>query len=186
MSRPIPGDYVFDKSSFLPSEIRCTAKRVCGRSLNMILCQLASIECLAETFKDGCERTMAQLAYPVYDADNHLYETADAFLRRHLPKAFAKDFYFVEVKGRTKLVIGGELSEYIPNPTFEVVAAPGTHERWYRANPDGLTLRQMTGTPLRPPPEWRSGEGRLKVMDQQGIHAALVFPTTASVIEGAA
>lgn len=126
---------------------------------------------------------MPSLPYPVYDADNHLYETPDAFLR-YLPKEFERDFYFVEVKGRTKLVINGMLSEYIPNPTFSVVAAPGTHERWYRAeNPEGLTLREMSGEPLRPPPEWRTGGARLKVMDQQGIHAALVFPTLASVIE---
>lgn len=126
---------------------------------------------------------MAALPYPVYDADHHLYEPSDAFLR-HLPKAFAKEFYFVQVNGRTKLVINGHLSEYIPNPTFEVVAAPGVHEQWYRANnPQGLTMREMTGKPIRPPAEWRSGDGRIKVLNEQGIHAALVFPTLASVIE---
>ncbi|MAT51140.1 MAG: amidohydrolase [Porticoccaceae bacterium] len=126
---------------------------------------------------------MSVLPYPVYDADNHLYEPEEAFLR-HLPKKYHKDFLFVDVKGRKKLVIGGMLSEYIPNPTFEVVAGPGTHEKWYRAdNPEGLTLREMTGEVVRPPREWRTGDGRLAVMDQQGIHAALVFPTLASVIE---
>lgn len=124
-----------------------------------------------------------QLPYPVYDADNHLYEPEEAFLR-HLPKKFEKDFLFVDINGRKKLVIGGMLSEYIPNPTFEVVAGPGTHEKWYRAqNPEGLSLREMTGQVVRPPPEWRSGEGRIAIMDRQGIHAALVFPTLASVIE---
>jgi predicted TIM-barrel fold metal-dependent hydrolase len=126
---------------------------------------------------------MPALPYDVYDADHHLYEPAEAFLR-HLPERFAGDFYFADVKGRAKLVIAGHLSDYIPNPTFEVVAGPGTHEKWYRAdNPEGLTMRQMAGKALRPPPEWRSGDGRLQVMDQQGIHAALVFPTLASVIE---
>ena len=126
---------------------------------------------------------MDKLPYDVYDADHHLYEPEEAFLR-HLPAQFAGDFFFVDVKGRAKLVIGGQLSEYIPNPTFAVVAGPGTHEKWYRAdNAEGLTMRQMAGKPLRPPPEWRSGDGRLQVMDQQGIHAALVFPTLASVIE---
>ena len=60
---------------------------------------------------------MSSLPFPVYDADNHYYEPEEAFLR-HLPAKFQKDFYFVEVKGRKKLVIGGMLSEYIPNPTF--------------------------------------------------------------------
>jgi predicted TIM-barrel fold metal-dependent hydrolase len=125
----------------------------------------------------------ASLSFPVYDADNHLYEPEDAFLR-HLPERFKSDFYFVELKGRKKLVIGGMLSEYIPNPTFEVVAAPGVHEKWFRAtNTEGLSLREMTGKPIRQPPEWRSGDGRLALLDKQGLHAALVFPTLASVIE---
>jgi predicted TIM-barrel fold metal-dependent hydrolase len=126
---------------------------------------------------------VASLPYPVYDADNHLYEPKEAFLR-YLPEKYQRDFYFVEANGRTKVVVGGGLSEYIPNPTFEVVAAPGTHEKWYRAqNTEGLTMRELSGKPIRPPAEWRSGEGRLKVLDQQGIHAALIFPTLASVIE---
>jgi predicted TIM-barrel fold metal-dependent hydrolase len=126
---------------------------------------------------------MPILPYDVYDADNHLYEPPEAFLR-HLPKAFAKEFYFAEVKNRTKLVINGQLSEYIPNPTFEVVAPPGVFETWYRAeNREGLTMREMSGAPIAPRPEWRTGEGRIEALDQQGIHAALVFPTLASVIE---
>lgn len=126
---------------------------------------------------------MPTLPYDVYDADNHLYEPAEAFLR-HLPKAFEREFYFAEVNGRTKLVINGQLSEYIPNPTFEVVAAPGVHEKWYRAqNTQGLTMREMSGKPLRPPEEWRVREGRLQMLDQQGIHATLLFATLASVVE---
>lgn len=126
---------------------------------------------------------MPGLPFDVYDADNHLYEPAEAFVR-HLPKAYQREFYFAEVKGRTKLVINGQLSEYIPNPTFEVVAAPGVHETWYRAeNTQGLSMRDLSGTPIRPPQEWRSGEGRLSVLGRQGIHAALVFPTLASAVE---
>ena len=126
---------------------------------------------------------MHPLPFKVYDADTHLYEPEEAFIR-HLPEQFQRDFYFVELKGRKKLVIGGMLSEYIPNPTFEVVAAPGAYEKWYRAeNHEGLTLRQLTGKPIRQPPEWKMGEQRLQLLDQQGLHAALVFPTLASVIE---
>jgi predicted TIM-barrel fold metal-dependent hydrolase len=121
--------------------------------------------------------------FKVYDADNHLYEPQEAFLR-HLPDKFKKDFYFVDVNGRKKLVIGGLVSEWIPNPTFEVVAAPGAHEKMFRAeNKEGLSLREMTGKPIRPPPEWRTGDGRIAVLDRQGVHATLVFPTLASAIE---
>ena len=72
------------------------------------------------------------LGYPVYDADNHLYEPEEA-MTSHLPKKWQKEFQYVEVRGRKKLAIGGQISDYIPNPTFEVLAAPGSHELWYRA-----------------------------------------------------
>src|SRR4051794_14359316 len=94
-------------------------------------------------FRHAKERFMSTLPYPVYDADHHLYEPEEAFTR-HLPREFAEDFYFVKKGNRTKLVINGMLSEYIPNPTFEVVAGPGTHEKWFRAdNPEGLSRRDM-------------------------------------------
>ena len=77
---------------------------------------------------------MPVLPFDVYDADNHLYEPAEAFLR-HLPKAYQREFYFAEVKGRTKLVINGQLSEYIPNPTFEAVASfPAARDRHVRGH----------------------------------------------------
>ena len=126
----------------------------------------------------------AAFNYPIYDADNHLYEPPEAFLR-HLPKQFKRDFRYVEIEGRTKLLVDGILSEYIPNPTFEVVAAPGSHESYYRAkNPEGKSLREITGTPLKPVPDaFFHPKDRLKIMDEQGVHAVTIFPTLASVVE---
>jgi hypothetical protein len=69
---------------------------------------------------------MAKLDFPVFDADNHLYETEDAFTR-HLPSAHKNLFRFAEIGGRKKLVVRDRLTEFIPNPTFEVVARPGAH-----------------------------------------------------------
>ena len=75
--------------------------------------------------------------FPVYDADNHLYETEDAFTR-HLPAAHRHLFRFVEIGGRKKLVVRDTITEFIPNPTFEVVARPGAHMAFYAAdNPRG-------------------------------------------------
>jgi predicted TIM-barrel fold metal-dependent hydrolase len=125
-----------------------------------------------------------KLPYPVYDADGHLYETKETF-RRHLPKKFHKDFQYVQIDGRTKLAINGHISEYIPNPSFDVVAAPGRHETWYRGqNKEGLTLRELTGDALAAQPEFSEPESRLALLDEQGVHAQLIFPTLASVIEG--
>ncbi|MES2025588.1 MAG: amidohydrolase family protein [Pseudomonadota bacterium] len=126
---------------------------------------------------------MTAVTYPIYDADRHFYEPPEAFLR-HLPKKYQKEFQYVEVNGRTKLAVGGVLSDYIPNPTFEIVAAPGSHEKWYRGqNPEGLSLREITGKPIASQAAFNNGAAHIKVMDEQKIHAGLFLPTLASVIE---
>jgi predicted TIM-barrel fold metal-dependent hydrolase len=68
---------------------------------------------------------------PVFDADNHLYESPEAFTR-HLPARYRNAVQYVNVNGRTKIAVAGRISEYIPNPTFEVVARPGAQEEYYR------------------------------------------------------
>src|ERR1039458_4863229 len=68
---------------------------------------------------------------PVFDADNHLYETRDS-LTKFLPDRYRGVIDYVDVRGRTKIVVRGQISEYIPNPTFEVVARPGAQEDYYR------------------------------------------------------
>ena len=121
--------------------------------------------------------------FAVYDADNHLYETEDAFTR-HLPARHADLFRFVEIKGRKKLVVRDRITEFIPNPTFEVVARPGAHMAYYAgANAEGKTLRELTGEPMRSIPAFRHPAPRLELLDQQGIYATLMFPTLASLVE---
>ena len=63
------------------------------------------------------------LGFPIFDADNHMYETQEA-LTKFLPEAYAKAIEYIDIKGRTKIVVRGTISEYIPNPTFSVVAGP--------------------------------------------------------------
>ena len=126
---------------------------------------------------------MSDIDYPIYDADNHFYEPEEA-LTTYLPKKFAKDFRYVEVNGRKKLVINGRLSEYIPNPTFEVIARPGAHEPWFRAtNTEGKTLRELTDKPIKCLDAYRRPEPRVKLMDEQGLATAMMFPTLASTVE---
>jgi predicted TIM-barrel fold metal-dependent hydrolase len=126
---------------------------------------------------------MKQLDFAVFDADNHLYETEDA-LTRHLPPQHANLFRFVEMGGRKKLVVRDRLTEFIPNPTFEVVASPGSHMAFYSGtNDEGRTLRELTGKPIRCLPAFREPGPRVELLDEQGVHASLMFPTLASLIE---
>ncbi len=121
--------------------------------------------------------------FPVFDADNHLYETEDA-LTRHLPSEHKDLFRFVELNGRKKLVVRSTLTDFIPNPSFEVVARPGAHMDYYAGNnPQGKSMREMTGEPMRSIPAFREPAARLELLDEQGIYACLIFPTLASLVE---
>src|SRR5580700_11384386 len=120
---------------------------------------------------------------PVFDADNHLYETRDS-LTKFLPDRYRNAVDYVDVRGRTKIVVRGRISEYIPNPTFEVVARPGAQEDYFRrGNPEGKTRREIFGEPMRAIPAFREPAPRVELMDEQGIDRALMFPTLASLIE---
>jgi predicted TIM-barrel fold metal-dependent hydrolase len=121
--------------------------------------------------------------YPLFDADNHLNETEDA-LTRYLPKQYASAIQYVQVKGRTKIAIRGQISDYIPNPTFEVVARPGAWEDYFReGNPEGKSHRELFGEPMRSIPAFREPAPRLALMDDLGIQQTLMFPTLASLVE---
>jgi predicted TIM-barrel fold metal-dependent hydrolase len=119
----------------------------------------------------------------VFDADNHLYETQDAFTR-HLPDKYRHAIDYVDVRGRTKIVVRGKISDYIPNPTFEVVARPGAQEAYFRdGNPDGKSYRELVGEPMRSIPAFREPAPRVELMDELGVDCALMFPTLASLLE---
>ena len=127
--------------------------------------------------------TSRELPYPLFDADNHLYEPQEA-LTKYLPKEYDGAIEYVQVRGRTKIAIRGQISEYIPNPTFEVVARPGAMEEYFRVgNPEGKDRREIFGEPMRSIPAFREPAPRLELMDEQGIQRSLMFPTLASLIE---
>jgi predicted TIM-barrel fold metal-dependent hydrolase len=126
---------------------------------------------------------MSKLDFPVFDADNHLYETEEAFTR-YLPKAYEGLIKYVQVNGRTKIAVDNSISEYIPNPTFEVVARPGAFADYFGGNnPEGKSLREITGEPMRAVDAFRRAEPRLDMLDDLGLDAALMFPTLASLLE---
>ena len=123
------------------------------------------------------------LDFKIYDADNHMYETPEAFTK-HLPPEYAGLIKYVEVKGRTKLAIKNVISDYIPNPTFEVVARPGAQEEYFRiGNPQGKPRREIMGEPMRAPAAFFEPGPRLELMDEQGIYGTIMWPTLASVLE---
>ncbi len=67
----------------------------------------------------------------------------------------------MEIDGRTKIMVRGVVSDYIPNPTFDVVARPGAQEEYFRnGNPEGKSFREMVGEPMKVIPAFREPEPR--------------------------
>ena len=135
------------------------------------------------------ENFMGQLShrvdipFPLFDADNHLYEPPDA-LTKYLPKEYKDFIQYVQVNGRTKIAIRGQISNYIPNPTFEVVARPGAWEEYFKyGNPDGKSKRELFGEPMKAIPAFFEPAPRLEFMNELGLDRTLMFPTLASLIE---
>jgi predicted TIM-barrel fold metal-dependent hydrolase len=125
----------------------------------------------------------ATIDFPVFDADNHMYETTDAFTK-YLPREYDGLIKYVQVGKRTKIAVRNVISDYIPNPTFEVVAQPGAQEEYYKSgNKEGKTRRELLGDAMRSPEAYFSPEPRLKMLDELGIDKSIMWPTLASLLE---
>src|SRR5580658_1438294 len=122
-------------------------------------------------------------AIPIFDADNHMYETRDAFTK-FLPDRYKGAIRYVDVEGRTKIAVRGQISDYIPNPTFDVVARPGAQEDYFRqGNAEGKSRREIFGEPIRSIPAFREPGPRVEMMDELGVDRTILYPTLASLLE---
>ena len=120
---------------------------------------------------------MSTVDYDIFDADNHYYEATDAFTR-HLEPGFAKrTMQWAEVEGRTRLMVGGRVNRFIPNPQFDPVARPGCLDDYFRGRSPANDIRGAFGElePIRA--EYRDRDARIAVLDEQGISGCFLFPT---------
>jgi hypothetical protein len=116
--------------------------------------------------------------YRTFDADNHYYEATDAYTRHIDPTMAKRAMQWAEIDGRTRLLVGGKVNRFIPNPTFDPVAKPGSLIEYFRGrNPEARDMRSLFGElePIRP--EYRDRDARLAVMDVQGLAGCFLFPT---------
>src|SRR5579884_2610270 len=129
-----------------------------------------------------------KLPFPIFDADNHMYETTDAFTR-YLPPEYDGLVKYVQVNGRTKIAIKNTISEYIPNPTFNKVAPPGAQELEFKLKNPSSRTKPGDKKPEPPPryiesiPAYFEPEPRIKLLDELGIDRAMMWPTLASLLE---
>ncbi|MBI3223679.1 MAG: amidohydrolase family protein [Mycolicibacterium cosmeticum] len=120
---------------------------------------------------------------PIFDADQHMYETGDA-LTKFLPEKYSRAVQYGQFGKQTRIVINNRVTDFIPNPTFERVAAPGAHEKFFAGeNTEGQTLREMQGRAIDAPEATRNPADRVNELDRQGVAEALNYPTLGSLVE---
>ncbi len=120
---------------------------------------------------------MTAVDFEVFDADNHYYEATDAFTR-HLEPGFAKrTMQWAEVDGRTRLVVGGRINRFIPNPQFDPVARPGCLDDYFRGRSPADDIRGAFGQLEPISPAYRNRDARIEVLDQQRMKGCFMFPT---------
>ena len=93
---------------------------------------------------------MSHVEFEAFDCDNHYYEALDAFTR-HLEPEFAKrTMQWAEIDGKQRLLVGGRINRFIPNPTFDPVSKPGALDEYFRGrNPRARTCGRSSATSTR-------------------------------------
>ena len=122
---------------------------------------------------------MDTIDFPIFDADNHYYEATDAFTRHLDPAMRKRTMQWAEVDGKTRLLVGGKVNRFIPNPTFAAVSRPGVLADYFRAKEGVGDMRAGLGEldPIETRPEYRDRDARLAVMDSQGMESTIMLPT---------
>lgn len=121
---------------------------------------------------------MADLGFPVFDADHHYYEAEDAFTRHVDRRMQNRCMQWAEIGGRKRLLVGGQINRFIPNPTFDPVAQPGILDEFFRGrNPDDKNMVELFGRLDPISPAYRERDARIAQLDEQGVQSAFLFPT---------
>ncbi len=122
------------------------------------------------------------LDYRIFDADNHYYETRDAFTR-HIDRAFRDRTFHVRRNedGREQWFIGDVPFGYLPHWSFETAQKPGGLKEVLRNLKSGVISSDRAEVPMDPAFQFR--EPRLARMDEQRVESAVLMPTLGVTVE---
>jgi predicted TIM-barrel fold metal-dependent hydrolase len=122
----------------------------------------------------------------LFDADNHYWETKDAFTRHRDPRFAERGLQVKEIEGVLRYVIEGEVFQGLPGPAdSHPRPSPGAFLGLFQGR---TSQKEFTGAFEVAPsehPEWYNRDKRLAVMDEQGLEACWMFPSQGVVLEAA-
>ena len=120
----------------------------------------------------------------IFDADNHYWETSDAFTRHRDPRFNDRGLQVREIDGVMRYVMNGEVFAFLPGPAdHHPRPLPGAFMDYFKgATSREVFVSKMTEK-LSDHPEWTDRDARLKVMDAQGVEGTWMFPSQGVVLE---
>lgn len=132
------------------------------------------------------EHHMSDTQTTLFDADNHYWESSDAFTRHRDPKYRDRGLCIVEVDGRPHYQVHGKQHPILPGPgDAHLRPKPGALYEYFAGNSDKAALATaLTAEDPAEHPEWFDRDARLRCMDGQGVEATWLFPSHAVCIEG--
>ncbi|HEX4863145.1 MAG TPA: amidohydrolase family protein [Acidimicrobiales bacterium] len=122
----------------------------------------------------------------VFDADNHYWESSDAFTRHRDPRFADRGVVLREVDGKPRYFFGERIHPIVPGPgDVHRRPRPGALYEYFQGKMD----KERVGDELScedptDHPDWFDHDARLAVMDQQGLEAAWLFPSQGVCMEG--
>lgn len=122
-----------------------------------------------------------------FDCDHHYYEAEDAFIRHMDPAMMQRAMQWVNVNGKKRLMVGGKINRFIPNPTFDPIARPGCLDDYFRGKVSVSDMRDAFGElePLSERPEYRDRDAKVDLLTKQNLDGCLLFPTLGVGMESA-
>ena len=103
-----------------------------------------------------------KLDFTFFDCDNHYYEALDAFTRHIEPEYRKRAIQWAQLDDKQRLLVGGKVNRFIPNPTFDPVAKPGAMDEYFRGrNPKNSDMNALFGELEPTPAAYRDRDARL-------------------------
>tara|TARA_B100000686_G_scaffold354604_1_gene465761 strand:+ start:2018 stop:3199 length:1182 start_codon:yes stop_codon:yes gene_type:complete len=130
---------------------------------------------------------VADLNFSPFDCDHHYYEAQDAFTRYIDPAMSSRAMQWAKVNGKNRLIVGGKVNRFIPNPTFDPIAQPGCLDAYFRGKVSVSDIRDAFGDlePIAGRPEYRNKDAKVNHLDAQGLEGCFLFPTLGVGMESA-
>jgi predicted TIM-barrel fold metal-dependent hydrolase len=125
----------------------------------------------------------------IFDADNHYWETAEAFTRHRDPAFAERGVRLVDLDGNGKLryvFANGRVHPIIPGPgDLHMRPRPGAMYDYFAGRSDKARLGdELSCEDPGAHPEWFERDARLTSMDEQGVEATWLFPSQGVCMEG--